>query len=153
MKTSIKMELPPLKLYKFYFKLMLRQASTTKTLFHPLPFLWCIILRWPCGLAGITISSPITNSCGANLCTTPLCNAQWKKRRGGGEREREREREWQTATGKINRNIVSSWVLMSTTQSPQKKYKWAERKNEERESCKILTVSTTPPSATPTVTA
>ena len=30
MKASIKTELPPLKLYKFHFKLMLRQAFTTK---------------------------------------------------------------------------------------------------------------------------
>ena len=28
--------------------------------------------------------NPITNSCGANLCTIPLCNAQWKKKGGGG---------------------------------------------------------------------
>ena len=68
---------------------------------------------------------------------------------GGGEKK------WQTATGKINRNVVSSWVLMSTTHSHLKKeYKRAERKkNEERERRKILTVSATPPSATPTVTA
>ena len=45
MKTSIQMELPPLKLYKFHFKLLLIQAFTTKPIFHPLPFLLCIILR------------------------------------------------------------------------------------------------------------
>ena len=67
---------------------------------------------------------------------------------GGGEKE------WQTKSGKINTNVVSSWVLMSTTHRHlRKKYKWAERKNEERERCKILTASATPPSATPTVTA
>ena len=34
---------------------MVRQAFTTKPLFHPLPFLWCIIPRWTSGLAGILI--------------------------------------------------------------------------------------------------
>ena len=87
---------------------MLRQAFITKPLFHPLPFLWCIILRWPCGLVGI-VYSPITNSCGANLCTIPLqCTMEEEGGRG--------EKEWQTETGKININVVSSWVLMSTTQ-------------------------------------
>ena len=36
--------------------------------------------------------SPITKDCGANVCTIPLCNAQWKMKGGG-------EKEWQTATG------------------------------------------------------
>ena len=113
MKTSIKMELPPLKLYKFHFKLMLRQAFTTKPLFHPLPFLWCIILRWPCGLACIIVQ--LLTTCGANLCTIPLCTME-KDWGGGGE--------WRTETGKININVVSSWVLMSTTHGHlKKKYK------------------------------
>ena len=34
------------------------------------------------------------------------------KRKGGGGG---REKEWQKETGKINTNVVSSWVLMSTT--------------------------------------
>ena len=33
-----------------------------------------------------------------------------EKEGGGGEGG-----EWQTETGKINTNVVSSWVLMSTT--------------------------------------
>ena len=63
---------------------------------------------------------------------------------GGGAGE-----EWWTETGKINMDVVSSRVLMSTTQGHvRKKYKWAERKNEERERCEILTVSATPPTVT-----
>ena len=47
---------------------------------------------------------------------------------GGGEKE------WQTEPGKINTNVVSSWVLMSTTHRHLgKKYKCAERKNEEKD--------------------
>ena len=98
-KTSIKMELPPLKWYKFR---------------------WGIILRWPCGLAGTTVQ--LLTTCGANLCPILFCNAQWKKRGvlgwgwGWGE--------WWTETGKINMDVVSSRVLMSTTQGHvRKKYK------------------------------
>ena len=55
--------------------------------------------------------------------------------KGGGGRKREKE--WQTATGKINRNVVSSWVLMSTTHSQlRNKYKWAERKNKKEKDVK-----------------
>ena len=67
---------------------------------------------------------------------------------GGGWR---RGAEWWTATGKINTNVVSYWVLMLTTHGHlRKKYKinGQKEKNEERERCKILTAS-----ATPTVTA
>ena len=45
--------------------------------------------------------------------TTLQCTME--KEEGGGERKREKE--WQTATGKINRNVVNSWVLMSTIHS------------------------------------
>ena len=83
--------------------------------------------------------------------TTLQCNAQWKKKGGGGGGLAGRGGgggvrggEWQTATGRININVVSSWVLMSATHSHlKKKYKWAERKNEEGERCKILSVKNT----------
>ena len=38
---------------------------------------------------------------------------------------------WQTETGKINTNVVLSWVLMSTTHSHlRKKYNGQKEKNE-----------------------
>ena len=46
---------------------------------------------------------------------------------GGGEKE------WQTEPGKINTNVVSSWVFTTTHHHLRKKYKWAERKNEEKD--------------------
>ena len=68
----------------------------------------------------------------------PLCNAQWKKKGGGGrERCKGRGGGCQTATGKINTNVVRSWVLMSTTHSQlRNKYKWAERKNKKEKDVK-----------------
>ena len=147
MKTSIQMELTPLKLYKFHFKLMLRQAFTTNPHIppHSLP---------PVHNPQVTLwvgrhYNPITNSCGVSLCTIPLCNAQWKKK-GGGVQVEGGEKEWQTEPGKINTNVVSSWFSMSTTHHHLgKKYKWAERKKW-RERRKILTASATPPSTTVT---
>ena len=57
-------------------------------------------------------------------------SAMHNGRRGGGGGEKE----WQTETGKINTNVVSSWVLMSTTQdhSLTQEYKWAEKKKEKK---------------------
>ena len=100
---------------------MLRQAFTTKPIFHPLPFLLCIILKWPCGLAGIIIQllTPVVQiyaqyhyvmhngkrwGLGVGGCMVGGGGG------GGGE-----EKEWQTEPGKINTDVVSSWVLMSTT--------------------------------------
>ena len=89
------MELPPLKLYKFHLKLRLKQAFTTKP---PPPPPLPLVHNPQVTLWVGRHYSPITNSCGANLCTIPLCNAQW-----------------QTERGKISTKVVSSWVLMSTT--------------------------------------
>ena len=83
------MKLPPLKLHKFHFKLRLRQAFTTKLLFHPLPFLWCLILRWPCGLGGIIVQllTPVVQIYAQYH--SAMHNGKRKKGGGGGNEKKD----------------------------------------------------------------
>ena len=70
--------------------------------------------------------SPIPNYlwCKSMHSTVLQCTMGEKKKGGGGHWGGGRGEEWWTETGKINRDVVSSRVLMSTTQGHvRKKYK------------------------------
>ena len=65
---------------------MLRQAFTTKPLFHPLPFLWWVIPMWTSGLAGILIQllTPVVQIYTQYHSAMHNGKKKKKKKKGGG---------------------------------------------------------------------